>query len=447
VADFAVNIIVAAKDAASAVLKNVGASMAKMSGSVGGIGASMFNMAGGVGLATKMLGAFAVPLTGVAAIIAGTKFVLNTMKFTHELKELSYVFGESAEVIAKWQYITKIGGVDFEKFTLGINKMSDALGEAMLGKKDTVFEKLGLDIKQLAGMGTNQQLTTLARALDESGNSALRMKYAMDIWGKQAPQMVKLLRELSDAGGNSSGTLTEQEIYEGAIYEKKLAIAKEKATNLARKKALKGPGFFSDLWYGLTSPIGNPFSEGYWEDYYANRPSGEGGTVNREAESEVIKDHRMRRDSRKAALDQIEETKLKQLQEIKDKEFEKFKEEGFRVHESLRTPREITSDTQHQLMGLWAGGLISDEDFDRGFTKAMFGGKQLKENLGTAPEGFTLFESRTAGGIYRETPESRKMDRMIDLLAQIAAASKRGENDKQYVAERNLQELTLTNFR
>jgi hypothetical protein len=61
--------------------------------------------------------------------------------------------------------------------------------------------------------------------------------------------------------------------------------------------------------------------------------------------------------------------------------------------------------------------------------------------------GWSLFESRTAGGISnRESPESRKLDRMIDLLARIADKNTREERKQAYIRTGNMN-IGLTNFR
>lgn len=72
---------------------------------------------------------------------------------------------------------------------------------------------------------------------------------------------------------------------------------------------------------------------------------------------------------------------------------------------------------------------------------------EVEKSLGGAGKsGWTLFESRTAGGVHVQSPESRKLDRMIDLLAKIANQSSRQERKEAYGRNGNPQ-LLLTNFR
>lgn len=71
---------------------------------------------------------------------------------------------------------------------------------------------------------------------------------------------------------------------------------------------------------------------------------------------------------------------------------------------------------------------------------------EVEKAMGVGKSGWTLFESRTAGGTHVQSPESRKLDRMIDLLARIADRGLREERKEAYLRTGTPQ-LLLTNFR
>jgi hypothetical protein len=91
-----------------------------------------------------------------------------------------------------------------------------------------------------------------------------------------------------------------------------------------------------------------------------------------------------------------------------------------------------------------------NQSFDAGAAVAGAGMGNVAGGKGTPfaeKHGWSLFESRTAGGSSaRESPESRKLDRMIDLLARIAAVNTRDEHQQNYIRGGG-PALQLTHFR
>lgn len=59
--------------------------------------------------------------------------------------------------------------------------------------------------------------------------------------------------------------------------------------------------------------------------------------------------------------------------------------------------------------------------------------------------GFSLFESRTAGGVRRQSPESRQLDRLVYLMAEQVELTR--EQRRRITGEPSTTRLQLTNFR
>jgi hypothetical protein len=448
-ADFAVNIIVAAKDAASAVLKNVGASMSRMSGGVSGMGAAMFNIPSVAGLATKALGAFGIGLSAASMV----KFSLDTMKMGKELKDLSYTFGESAETLGKWKYIASVDGMEFDKFTGAIRKMSDALGEALVSGGDSVFNQMGLDVQKLALQGTDGVLNSVADALSHIDNSAVRTKYATDVFGKSVLDILPLLKDgsaglkgMADEGQRFGAILSNIEVEKLDYYSVRFNKLKENAAGVGRKGAVKGEGGISDFFAypgALAYFVGheaynseNPQSfRSYWE---YTRPS---AVADRAAKAQIAQDEKDRKEaaieeSRKSmalAMKKQQETARQEYQDALDAQNKPLSDLVVKWKTDLKSPFEKFQETKGNVVSALYRKMIDPsfadivlEDAATEYQKTLPSFKEPKTIIGETAGRFNLLESRTArfsgGGI---NPVETLMQKQVRLLETLTDQGKR----------------------
>lgn len=192
-------IVVSAKDQASAVLKGIGGEFNALSG-----------------IAGKLSGAFAA--------IGGTGLILladNAIKAAAELDDLSEITGASVEELSKLEQVAIVSGVAMKDVADASVKLTKALSEAedpaSLAAK--ALSALGLSAKELKGVDPAEQMRQIAVALGGFADGASKTALATALMGKSGAQALPYLKDLAEAG-KLNATLTKEQAAAAEQYEK-----------------------------------------------------------------------------------------------------------------------------------------------------------------------------------------------------------------------------------
>jgi hypothetical protein len=196
---FKAEVVIAAKDEASAVLRAIGGEVRSISGVFGAIGGAI----GGLGL-----GALAA-------------FTANAISSAAALDDLSEVTGASVEELSKLEQVAVVSGVAIEDVAAASVKLTKALGEAEDPASGTAkaLAAIGLTAKDLKGLDPAQQMQRLAQALGGFADGTGKTNVALALLGKTGAQNLPFLKDLAEAG-ELNATITAEQAAAAEQYEK-----------------------------------------------------------------------------------------------------------------------------------------------------------------------------------------------------------------------------------
>ena len=199
-------------------LKKVEGAAVRTKKSSEGIGSNLRNELRdlGIGVALQQLG----------------RFVKANIEAQAAVQDLVEVSGASAEAISVLGMAAKKEGVSMEgleKGVKGATKFMAALQEGSSEAKQTL-SALGLSAQDLVGKSLDQQLVTIANAMDrfsDEGQSGMnKAALAMKIFGKNGGDMLQVMQRLS---GDGFKRLQEEGIRTGQVLSGEAALAAKKA--------------------------------------------------------------------------------------------------------------------------------------------------------------------------------------------------------------------------
>lgn len=144
-------------------------------------------------------GAAAIGLT--AAAYKSVAMVSQEMEAIDSNAKLADRLGVDTEALVGLQHAAGLAGVGVEEFGGDFEKMWKNIGNAAGGDKaaQEAFSAIGLDAKELAGMGADQAFLKIADAIARVPNSAQRAAATTDIFGKSGQALMNTLTQGSDA--------------------------------------------------------------------------------------------------------------------------------------------------------------------------------------------------------------------------------------------------------
>ncbi len=134
---------------------------------------------------TKIVAAIGI---GMAAIAAGalTSFVKKQFGVIDSISKLSRTLGLTTEELSSYQYAIQLAGGDQEGFNKAIVRMNRSIadGEAGLSTITREFDRVGLSVKELGGLSTDQRIKKIADSYLQIGDAAGRSSFLMNIFGR-----------------------------------------------------------------------------------------------------------------------------------------------------------------------------------------------------------------------------------------------------------------------
>ena len=137
-----------------------------------------------------------------AAIGLGTYFVSlakQTMEAQAALKSMSEVTGASVEGLSAIRGVAKLAGTDMEAVAGGMTKLAKNVSTGG-DEIEKGLKAIGLSLKDLQGLKTDEQFTKVAQAMGHYADGAGKTAAAQIILGKSGAQLLPLMKDLAEAG-------------------------------------------------------------------------------------------------------------------------------------------------------------------------------------------------------------------------------------------------------
>ena len=140
---------------------------------------------------------------GAFAAVAGLKSAVSeSLEFGRAIQQASEKTGLAIGTLSTLHYAAGVMGIDFERVTVGVDRMGKAIGEATEGnKKTTAFlQSLGLNAKELAGRSDGAEIAfkRFAQTLAATESPIRRVELATGLLGRAGAEQIPLLIQLGN---------------------------------------------------------------------------------------------------------------------------------------------------------------------------------------------------------------------------------------------------------
>jgi hypothetical protein len=218
-------------------------------------------------------------LAGIAAAGAAMGYAIaKTLDSVDELAKTSKQLGMSAADLQAFRNSAALAGVGTEELTASLRKLQVNIGDALIkgtGPAKDALDRLGISMKDLQGLGADQQFQRIAAEIAKIPDPAQRSAVAMDLLGKQGPRLLEAATELerlrkeaellgialtdvdTAAIERAGDAITEiQQIFAGAL-QKAVADLAPMIEYIAKsiKSAIMEAGGFEAVWQQVKSAI------------------------------------------------------------------------------------------------------------------------------------------------------------------------------------------------
>lgn len=181
------------------------------------------------GPALAAVGAIGALTAGVVGL--GTYFVglaRDVASAQASLKSLSEVTGASVEWLSSIRGVAKLAGTDLDAVGGGITKLAKTI-ETGGGEAERALKAIGLNLKDLQGLRTDEQFDRVAKALGNYADGAGKTAAAQLLLGKSGAQLLPFMKDYVETGDLVVKT-TRAQAFEADELEKnimRLRMAKE----------------------------------------------------------------------------------------------------------------------------------------------------------------------------------------------------------------------------
>ena len=153
-----------------------------------GLERAMKNLNGSVGLATKAL-------AGITAAGAGVAFAIKkSMDSVDELAKASRRLGTTAADLQAFRNSAALAGVSSDQLTTSLQRLQVNIGNALTkgtGPAKDALDRLGLSMRDLQGLGADEQFRRIAAEINKIPDPAQRAAVATELLGRQGPQLLE----------------------------------------------------------------------------------------------------------------------------------------------------------------------------------------------------------------------------------------------------------------
>lgn len=145
--------------------------------------------------------AMRITATAAAGASAGLLVLAeNAARSADALAKQADKLGIATEKLAAMQLAGRLTGVENEKLTLGLQRMTRRIAEAAQGTGEAqgALRELGLDAKQLAGLTLDQQFQRIAERMADVDGQAHKIRLAFKLFDSEGVDLVRTLDVMGD---------------------------------------------------------------------------------------------------------------------------------------------------------------------------------------------------------------------------------------------------------
>ncbi len=152
---------------------------------------------------TKAVFSFKSALAGAVGVAGLGLLVRNSLIATDRLGKMSNVLGIAVKDLQTLKLASEIGGVEFETFAKGVKRLTDNFGDFLngTGEATATFKELGISVADANALSGDQLgiLGLIADRLSLVENKTLKLKFATEIFGGRASDLINVLDGGSEA--------------------------------------------------------------------------------------------------------------------------------------------------------------------------------------------------------------------------------------------------------
>ena len=156
--------------------------------------------------------------------VAVGRYTMKMLEADDRLQKLSHRLKVSTDWLSQMQYAAASGGVSFETFAMGVQRMTRRLAEAAKGGGEAqgAIKELGLDLNALMQMRPEDQFYAIATALDSVQNGSDRVRLAMRFFDTEGVALLQMIEGGGDAlrkweqKADKAGATLKQQVAENA---------------------------------------------------------------------------------------------------------------------------------------------------------------------------------------------------------------------------------------
>jgi hypothetical protein len=216
---------------------NVARLQSDMNSAKGMVGGAMNEITRVTDIAKKALAAL-----GVTASIAGlASMVKGAIDAAGALYDLSQKTGASVEALSAFQAVGKLSGTTAEQIGGAMAKLAKNMAVANEDSKGTAqaIKALGLNFEDFRRLKPDEQMQTVAKAMNAFADGSGKTAVAMTLFGKAGAELLPFMNDLATAGTLNAKITSEQ-----------AAMADHFGDNLVKLKA-SGEGWKRELAMGM----------------------------------------------------------------------------------------------------------------------------------------------------------------------------------------------------
>ena len=157
----------------------------------------------GIG-ATAKAGAATIGAIGVAGTAAAKgigSLASSSAEAGDEVDKMSQKLGMSRKGYQEWGFVLGQAGVDINSLQTGMKTMTNQIGAAKNGTKESVetFKKLGISMEELQGMSREEAFGAIVKSMQGMEDSTERAALANKLFGKSGQNLTPLFNESAQA--------------------------------------------------------------------------------------------------------------------------------------------------------------------------------------------------------------------------------------------------------
>lgn len=190
------------------VAVNVTANASQFMTAMAAAGNSAASLRDQLGNCMGKFAAFGAAANAVGLGIAGA-LVHSSMEAVDQQAKLARAVGASTGGFQSLAYAADLAGVNQEELAKASGKLNNKLGEAILrgGQSAEVFQRLGLNVRDLANMDADQRMATIADQIQKMGLDSTAAGNALKEMGMKSEEMRQFMMDGGDQIRQASAEL------------------------------------------------------------------------------------------------------------------------------------------------------------------------------------------------------------------------------------------------